>query len=70
MQCSQKKKSIQNCLFLVSIEIDIIYNLKCLQIIFKLIHKHKLMLDYPGSPVVKTLCFQLRECKFSPWSGN
>lgn len=26
--------------------------------------------DFPGIPVVKTLCFQYRECRFSPWLGN
>ena len=26
--------------------------------------------DFSGSPVVKTLGFQCRECRFSPWSGN
>ena len=28
------------------------------------------MRDFPGSPVVKTLSFQCRECGFNPWSGN
>ena len=26
--------------------------------------------DFPGCPVVKTLCFQCRGCGFNPWSGN
>ena len=33
---------------------------------FKTIYK----LDFPGSPVVKTPCFQYRGCRFDPWSGN
>ena len=27
-------------------------------------------LDFPGSPVVKTLCFQCREHRFNPWFGE
>ena len=27
-------------------------------------------LDFPGSPMVKTLCFQHRECPFNPWFGE
>ena len=26
--------------------------------------------DFPGSSVVKTLCFQHKGCVFSPWVGN
>ena len=26
--------------------------------------------DFPGGPVVKTLCFQCRGLKFNPWLGN
>ena len=26
--------------------------------------------DFPGGPVVKTLCFQCRGGRFNPWSGN
>ena len=26
--------------------------------------------DFPGSPVVKTLHFQCRVCRFDPWSGK
>ena len=26
--------------------------------------------DFPGYLVVKIPCFQLRECKFNPWSGD
>ena len=26
--------------------------------------------DFPGDPVVKTLCFLSRGHKFNPWSGN
>ena len=26
--------------------------------------------DFPGGPVVKTLCFHRRGCGFDPWSGN
>ena len=26
--------------------------------------------DFPGSPVVKTLCFHYRKHRFDPWSGN
>ena len=26
--------------------------------------------DFPGSPVVKTLCFQCMGCRFYPWSGT
>ena len=26
--------------------------------------------DFPGGPVVKTLCFECRGCGFNPWSGN
>ena len=26
--------------------------------------------DFSGNPVVKTLSFQYRERRFSPWSGN
>ena len=26
--------------------------------------------DFPGSAVVKTLCFQCRGRRFNPWSGN
>ena len=26
--------------------------------------------DFPGGPVVKTLCFQCRGCRFHLWSGN
>ena len=26
--------------------------------------------DFPGSPVVKTLCFQCMGHGFNPWSGN
>ena len=26
--------------------------------------------DFPGGPVVKTLCFQCRGCRFDPRSGN
>lgn len=32
--------------------------------------KKKKNWDFPGSLVVKTLCFQCRECGFSPWVGN
>ena len=24
--------------------------------------------DFPGRPVVKSLCFQCQECGFDPWS--
>ena len=27
-------------------------------------------LDFPGSPMVKTLCFQCKECRFNPWFGE
>ena len=33
--------------------------------IFKKGHK-----DFPGGPVVKTLCCQCREHRFNPWSEN
>ena len=26
--------------------------------------------DFPGGPVVKTLCFYFRGHRFDPWSGN
>ena len=26
--------------------------------------------DFPGRPVVKTLCFQRKGLGFDPWSGN
>ena len=26
--------------------------------------------DFPGGPVIKTLCFQCRGRRFDPWSGN
>ena len=26
--------------------------------------------DFPGGPVVKTLCFHCREYRFDPWPGN
>ena len=26
--------------------------------------------NFLDSPVVKTLCFQCRGCRFDPWSGN
>ena len=26
--------------------------------------------DFPGGPVVKTLSFQCKGCRFNPWSGN
>lgn len=26
--------------------------------------------DFPGSPVLKTRCFQCQGCGFKPWSGN
>ena len=26
--------------------------------------------DFPGGPVVKTLCFHCRRRRFDPWSGN
>ena len=26
--------------------------------------------DFPGGPVVKTLCFHCRGRRFDPWSGN
>ena len=26
--------------------------------------------DFPGGPVVKTLCFHCRGCRFSPWPGR
>ena len=26
--------------------------------------------DFPGSPVVETLCFHCRECRFNPWLAN
>ena len=26
--------------------------------------------DFPGGPVVKTLCFQCRGCGINSWSGN
>ena len=30
----------------------------------------KLQGDFPGRPVVKTLCLQYRGCGSTPWSGN
>ena len=33
-------------------------------------HKNYYNWDFPGSPVVKTPCFQCRGCGFDPWSGN
>ena len=32
--------------------------------------KSATFLDFPGGPVVKTPCFQGRECEFDLWSGN
>ena len=32
--------------------------------------KHGLGGDFPGGPVVKTLCFYFRGHRFDPWSGN
>ena len=32
--------------------------------------KKKKPLDFPGGPVVKTLCSQYRGCGLDPWSGN
>ena len=26
--------------------------------------------EFPGGPVVRTLCFHCRGCGFNPWSGN
>ena len=26
--------------------------------------------DFPGSPVIRTLCFHCRQHGFDPWSGN
>ena len=26
--------------------------------------------DFPGGPVVKTLCFHCKGHRFGPWSGN
>ena len=36
------------------------------------LHKEKYwpLWDFPGGPVVKTLCFQCRGHGFDPWSGN
>ena len=30
----------------------------------------KEMKDFPGGPVVKTLCFHCRGLGFNPWLGN
>ena len=30
----------------------------------------KILWDFPGSPVAKTLCSQCRGPRFNPWSGN
>ena len=32
--------------------------------------KKKTKLEFPSSPVVRTLCFHFREHGFNPWSGN
>ena len=35
-----------------------------------LMSKENLNVDFPGGPLVKTLCFQCRGKGFNPWSGN
>ena len=32
--------------------------------------KIRISLDFPGGPVVKTLCFHRRGCGFHHWLGN
>ena len=34
------------------------------------VHSNTIYRDFPGGPVVKTLCFHCRGCGFNPWSGN
>ena len=34
-----------------------------------MIKKIIIIRDFPGGPVVKTLCFQCRGCGFNSWSG-
>ena len=26
--------------------------------------------EFPGGPVVRTLCYHCQGCRFNPWSGN
>ena len=33
-------------------------------------HKTEALRDFPGGPVVKTLCLQCRGCRSDPWPGN
>ena len=35
-----------------------------------ILHLNVIHWDFPGSPVVKTLCFQCRGYRFNPWFGE